>query len=69
VPFAALAGFTDARTAKLATRCGMGACQGRICGAALAELGLFAPAPARTPLYPMPLSGLCDPFSTSGRPR
>ncbi len=69
VPFAALGGFADARTAKLATRCGMGACQGRICGTVLAELGVFARAPARTPLYPLPLSGLCDPFSTSGTPR
>jgi NADPH-dependent 2,4-dienoyl-CoA reductase/sulfur reductase-like enzyme len=56
VPLAALAGFTDARAAKLATRCGMGACQGRWSG-------------ARLPLYPLPLAGLCDPFSTPGNPR
>lgn len=31
----------DWRAAKLATRCGMGSCQGRICGAALAELRVF----------------------------
>lgn len=37
-----LRGHADARAARLATRCGMGSCQGRICGAALAELGVFA---------------------------
>ena len=33
-----LLGATDARTAKLLTRCGMGWCQGRMCGEALARL-------------------------------
>lgn len=50
--------FTDARAAKLATRCGMGACQGRICGTALAELGRFPRSGARPPLFPARLASL-----------
>jgi NADPH-dependent 2,4-dienoyl-CoA reductase/sulfur reductase-like enzyme len=53
-----LAGFTDARAAKLATRCGMGACQGRICGTALAELGRFPRGGARPPVFPARLATL-----------
>src|SRR6185437_2127273 len=48
----------DARAAKLATRCGMGACQGRICGAALAELGRFPRGAARPPVFPARLATL-----------
>lgn len=54
----ALDGFADARDAKLATRCGMGACQGRICGAALAELGRFPRGAGRSPLFPARLATL-----------
>lgn len=54
-----LRGFDDARAAKLATRCGMGTCQGRICGAALAELlGWSWHGHPRQPLFPTPLSTL-----------
>jgi hypothetical protein len=43
VPVAALAaavdlGATDARTAKLLSRCGMGWCQGRVCGEAVSRI-------------------------------
>jgi NADPH-dependent 2,4-dienoyl-CoA reductase/sulfur reductase-like enzyme len=38
VTFGALRGFSCARDAKLHTRAGMGACQGRVCGAALERL-------------------------------
>lgn len=67
VPLSALQGFTGLREAKLATRCGMGACQGRICGAALAELGLF-PSNGhddcrRPPLFPIRLATLAESFS------
>lgn len=58
VPLQALNGYTDARSAKLATRCGMGACQGRICGSALAELGRFPRNGSRPPLFPARLSTL-----------
>lgn len=64
VPLSALDGYTDARSAKLATRCGMGACQGRICGSALAELGRFPRSGSRPPLFPARLSTLgSDPTS------
>lgn len=53
-----LDGFTDARAAKLATRCGMGACQGRICGTALAEMGRFPRSGSRPPLFPARLATL-----------
>lgn len=58
VSLAALEDFSDARAAKLATRCGMGACQGRICGTALAELGRFARGGNRPPLFPARLDTL-----------
>lgn len=54
----------DWRAAKLATRCGMGSCQGRICGAALAQLRgpAFAPslsaAGPRPPVFPVRLAAL-----------
>ena len=66
VTLSELEGFSDPRDAKLATRCGMGACQGRICGAAITELGLFAGHPAtpdrRPPLFPARLDTLAAPF-------
>jgi NADPH-dependent 2,4-dienoyl-CoA reductase/sulfur reductase-like enzyme len=58
VPLGALDDFADARDAKLATRCGMGACQGRICGTALAELGRFPRHGGRPPLFPARLATL-----------
>ncbi len=52
VPFGVLREFSSAREAKLYTRAGMGACQGRICGAALREtLGWDYDTP-RAPLVP-----------------
>ena len=59
VPLGALDDFSDTRAARLASRCGMGACQGRICGSALAELGRFMPATgSRPPLFPARLDSL-----------
>lgn len=60
VPLSALSGYADARAAKLATRCGMGACQGRICGTALAELDRFPRAGLRPPIFPARLTTLAD---------
>jgi NADPH-dependent 2,4-dienoyl-CoA reductase/sulfur reductase-like enzyme len=60
VPHAALAqcsGWTDA---KLHTRCGMGACQGRVCGAAAQFLFGWAPPAARPPLSPARIATLAD---------
>ncbi len=49
-------GWTDA---KLQTRCGMGPCQGRICGPATQTLFGWTPKSIRTPLFPVPVSALC----------
>ena len=49
-----LAAMASAREAKLHTRAGMGACQGRVCGPALAVLRGFAPDTVRPPLVPVP---------------
>ncbi|MEO7064907.1 MAG: FAD/NAD(P)-binding oxidoreductase [Dokdonella sp.] len=65
VPLHALDGYADARSAKLASRCGMGACQGRICGTALAELGRFPRSGPHPPLFPARLSTLGDNLSSS----
>jgi NADPH-dependent 2,4-dienoyl-CoA reductase/sulfur reductase-like enzyme len=52
VTLAQLAGQRDWRSAKLETRCGMGPCQGRVCGAALEYLLGWAPDSVRPPVYP-----------------
>jgi NADPH-dependent 2,4-dienoyl-CoA reductase/sulfur reductase-like enzyme len=44
--------------AKLSTRCGMGACQGRVCGAATQHLFGWTPAVPRLPLSPTRISSL-----------
>ena len=49
------------REAKIHTRCGMGPCQGRICGPATEFLmGWTAPAP-RPPLFPVEIAALSEP--------
>ncbi|MBT2541399.1 FAD-dependent oxidoreductase [Streptomyces sp. ISL-44] len=54
-------GARDARTVKLLTRAGMGWCQGRMCGPAVAALVGEAPAPDRRPLScPVPLRLLAE---------
>jgi NADPH-dependent 2,4-dienoyl-CoA reductase/sulfur reductase-like enzyme len=53
VPYAALAGCRDWVEAKLASRCGMGACQGRTCGAAVEFLFGWSPPAPRPPLFPV----------------
>lgn len=52
VPYSALAGHTDWRQAKLASRCGMGACQGRVCGGAVQHLFGWQPSAPRPPFSP-----------------
>jgi NADPH-dependent 2,4-dienoyl-CoA reductase/sulfur reductase-like enzyme len=51
------AGWTEA---KLQTRCGMGPCQGRVCGPATQTLFGWTPKSIRPPLFPVPLSALCS---------
>ncbi|MGJ7579109.1 FAD-dependent oxidoreductase [Variovorax sp. RHLX14] len=48
--------------AKLHTRCGMGACQGRICGAATQFLFGWSPPEPRPPLFPVRVSTLAVPM-------
>ncbi|MEO4046986.1 FAD/NAD(P)-binding oxidoreductase [Pseudomonas sp. CAU 1711] len=52
VPLAALADQQGWSQAKLASRCGMGACQGRICGAATQALFGWQPPAPRPPFSP-----------------
>jgi D-hydroxyproline dehydrogenase subunit alpha len=58
VRWRALRDTTDARAAKLHTRAGMGACQGRICGPALAVLRGFPHGMIRPPVSPARLETL-----------
>ncbi|QES47670.1 FAD/NAD(P)-binding oxidoreductase [Streptomyces venezuelae] len=54
-------GARDARTVKLLTRAGMGWCQGRMCGQAVAALAGTAPGADRRPLScPVPLRNLAE---------
>jgi D-hydroxyproline dehydrogenase subunit alpha len=46
------------RVAKLQTRCGMGPCQGRICGSAAEFLFDWPPEPVRPPIFPTSLENL-----------
>ncbi len=58
VPWSALRDCADLRAAKLATRCGMGHCQGRLCHDALAMIRLLPRLPVRAPLMPVALETL-----------
>ncbi len=58
VPLAALAGHAGWTEAKLYSRCGMGACQGRICGGAAQFLFGWTPPAPRPPFSPARLETL-----------
>ena len=58
VPWSALRDQPDLRAAKLATRCGMGHCQGRLCHDTLAAVMHWPRLPVRAPLAPAPLATL-----------
>ena len=67
VPWSALRDQPDLRSAKLATRCGMGHCQGRLCHDTLASVMHWPRLPVRAPLTPAPLAALLaasEPSST-----
>ncbi|CDM64746.1 NAD(P)/FAD-dependent oxidoreductase [Pyrinomonas methylaliphatogenes] len=60
--------FDSWRAAKLQTRCGMGPCQGRVCGAALEFLFGWRVTSIRPPLFPVQLRNLAyDPSSEAER--
>jgi hypothetical protein len=58
VPFAALQECGSWREAKLHTRCGMGACQGRVCGATTEFLFDWQCTGARPPVFPAVVSAV-----------
>jgi D-hydroxyproline dehydrogenase subunit alpha len=64
-----LAECASGRAARLHTRCGMGPCQGRICGAATEFLFGWTVASARPPLYPARMTTLAgQPSSDESKP-
>lgn len=56
--FGEMSKFDSFRAAKLQTRCGMGACRGRICGSASRFLFGWEPDSARPPIFPVRVSSL-----------
>jgi NADPH-dependent 2,4-dienoyl-CoA reductase/sulfur reductase-like enzyme len=58
VTFGRLRSFTNWREAKLQTRCGMGPCQGRVCGPALEFLFGWSNDSLRPPIFPTALANL-----------
>ncbi|MFS1288312.1 FAD-dependent oxidoreductase [Pseudomonas piscis] len=58
VPYAAVAAAPDWTTAKLQSRCGMGACQGRVCANAAQQLFGWCAPPPRAPLVPARIATL-----------
>jgi NADPH-dependent 2,4-dienoyl-CoA reductase/sulfur reductase-like enzyme len=60
VPLGRVAAAASAREAKLESRAGMGPCQGRVCGSALAFLRGLPPDTVRPPLVPVPIAVLAE---------
>lgn len=58
VPYSRLREQTNWRSAKLHTRCGMGPCQGRVCGPATQFLFQWNPESVRPPVYPVRVQSL-----------
>jgi NADPH-dependent 2,4-dienoyl-CoA reductase/sulfur reductase-like enzyme len=58
VTWGQVSAYDSWRAAKLQTRCGMGPCQGRVCGAALAFLRGWRVASLRPPLFPARVGSL-----------
>jgi NADPH-dependent 2,4-dienoyl-CoA reductase/sulfur reductase-like enzyme len=58
VPFANLQAYSSFRAAKLHTRCGMGPCQGRICGTAGKFLLGWTATHVRPPVFPASVASL-----------
>lgn len=58
VAFGRLREFSNSREAKLQTRCGMGACQGRVCGPATEFLFGWEADSVRPPIFPVKLENL-----------
>jgi NADPH-dependent 2,4-dienoyl-CoA reductase/sulfur reductase-like enzyme len=58
VPFERLKGYSSWKEAKLQTRCGMGPCQGRICGPAAEFLFGWSVESPRPPIFPARVASL-----------
>jgi D-hydroxyproline dehydrogenase subunit alpha len=58
VTYSRLQGHTSWRAAKLHTRCGMGPCQGRVCGPATEFLFQWKPDSVRPPVFPARIENL-----------
>jgi len=58
VQYGKLISYDNFRMAKLQTRCGMGACQGRICGSALEFLFDWKDRSVRPPIFPVRMENL-----------
>lgn len=58
VPYSRLQPYTSWRAAKLQTRCGMGPCQGRVCGPATEFLLHWTPDSVRPPIFPARIESL-----------
>ena len=58
VPYSRLSRCASWRAAKLQTRCGMGACQSRVCGPATQFLFQWNPDSVRPPLFPVRIESL-----------
>lgn len=58
VPFGRVRQFDSWRAAKLHTRCGMGPCQGRVCGSAAEFLFGWEIDSVRPPVFPVPCASL-----------
>jgi NADPH-dependent 2,4-dienoyl-CoA reductase/sulfur reductase-like enzyme len=58
VTFQKLREHTSWRTAKLQTRCGMGPCQGRVCGGAVEFLFGWRAESVRPPIFPVKIDSL-----------
>jgi len=58
VPYSRLSQYASWRAAKLQTRCGMGPCQGRICGPATQFLFEWNPDSVRPPIFPVRVESL-----------
>ena len=67
VTYARLRPHSSWRSAKLQTRCGMGPCQGRVCGAATEFLFKWSVDSARSPIFPVRLESLIARGDTRGQ--
>jgi D-hydroxyproline dehydrogenase subunit alpha len=62
VSFERLQAYDSWRAAKLQTRCGMGPCQGRVCGPAVEFLFGWKVESVRPPIFPVRVESLCSEF-------